>query len=292
MRALTAEMRDLMGRELPILIDQEGGRVQRLIPPQWTQFLPPMEQVTRAGEAFERAVYLRSRLIASELHDVGINVNCAPTCDVARAETHPFLLNRCFGMDPDTVSRAARAVMEGQAAGGVLSVIKHIPGHGLALVDSHHELPTVDLPHAELSEIDFAPFKALNDAPFAMTGHIVFSDLDAAAPATTSPTMIRLIREEMGFSGLLMSDDVSMQALSGTIADRSAASRAAGCDVVLHCNGDMSEMQAVVAASGTFTAEEAARAQSALDQQQLPDDVDIAALRAELMALEETGADG
>ena len=288
--ALTADLRDLMGRHVPILIDQEGGRVQRLTQPHWTQFLPPMEQVQRAGEQFERAVWIRSRLIAAELYAVGVDVNCAPTCDVARANTHPFLLNRCFGMDADTVSRAARAVMGGQGAGGVLSVIKHIPGHGLALVDSHHELPTVDLPHAELSAIDFAPFKALNDAPFAMTGHIVFSAIDTTAPATTSPEMIRLIREEMGFTGCLMSDDVSMQALSGSIAERSAASRAAGCDVVLHCNGDMVEMEAVVSASGQFTAEEAARATAALDQRQEPEQLDIAALREELKALEGTTA--
>ena len=290
LRGLTSALRDVMGRDVPILIDQEGGRVQRMTPPHWTQFLPPMEQVQRAGERFERAVWLRSRLIAAELFDVGIDVNCAPCCDVARPETHPFLLNRCFGTDAEPVARAAPAVMAGQAAGGVLSVIKHIPGHGRAVVDSHHELPSVDLSHEQLSKIDFAPFKALRDAPFAMTGHIVFPQIDAHAPATTSATMIGLIRDEMGFGGLLMSDDVSMQALSGSIADRAAASRAAGCDAVLHCNGQMPEMEAVVAAAGTFSTAEAARAQAALDQRAQPDEVDIRALRAELKALEETGA--
>ena len=204
-------------------------------------------------------------------------------------DTHPFLLNRCFAFDPNTISRAARAVIDGQGAGGVLSVIKHIPGHGLAKVDSHFELPTVGLSHDELSRTDFATFKAVADAPFAMTGHIVFSDIDPENPATTSPTMIRLIREEMAFGGLLISDDISMKALSGDLGSLSAASRKAGCDVVLHCNGLMDELEKVVANSGTFSDIEAIRAQAALDQRQTTDEVDIPALRAELEGLERAG---
>ena len=285
-RRLTGALRDAIGRDAPILIDQEGGRVQRLRPPHWRDHLPPLDQIRMAGpEGAARSMYLRARLIAAELHALGIDVNCAPTCDVARAQTHPFLLNRCYGDDPQIVTRMARAVMDGQADGGVLSVIKHIPGHGLGLVDSHLELPRVTLPLQELRKVDFAPFQALSDAPFAMTAHIVYDALDAARPATTSPAAMAAIRDQIGFGGVLMSDDISMQALSGAIADRSRDAIAAGCDLILHCNGDMSEMRDVMAASGTLAGAALGRAQSALDCRRAPVPVDIAALEDQLDAL-------
>lgn len=285
-RRLCADLRDAAGHDAPILIDQEGGRVQRLRPPHWRDHLPPLDQIRIASPAgAARSMYLRSRLIAAELHGLGIDVNCAPTCDVARAETHPFLLNRCYGDDPQTVAKMARAVVQGQADGGVLSIIKHIPGHGAGQVDSHLELPRVDLPLDQLQATDFAPFKALSDVPFAMTAHIVYPALDPDRPATTSPAAIAAIRDQIGYHGALMSDDISMQALSGTIADRSRDALAAGCDLILHCNGDMAEMRDVMAVSGTLKDAALARAQSALDCRRAPQPVDIAALEDELESL-------
>lgn len=283
---LTASLREAVGRDAPVLIDQEGGRVQRLRSPHWHEWLPPLEQMaaTRPGAA-ARAVWLRYRLIADELRAIGIDANCAPTADIACAETHPFLHNRCFGTDAATVTLAARACAEGLLAGGVLPVIKHLPGHGRATADSHLSLPRVDAHRAELLAHDFAPFAALADIPMAMTAHIVFSALDPDRPATTSPLMIEVIRQEIGFGGLLMSDDIAMQALSGDLGARSAASLAAGCDLVLHCNGEMAEMEAVVAASGTFTPAAEARAQAALAQRRAPQPIDSATLHAELSSL-------
>lgn len=285
-RALCADLRKAAGHDAPILIDQEGGRVQRLRPPHWREHLPPLDQIRIAGpQAAARSMYLRSRLIAAELRDLGIDVNCAPTCDVARADTHPFLLNRCYGDDTQTVTKMARAVVQGQTDGGVLSILKHIPGHGAGRVDSHHELPRVDLPLDQLRATDFAPFKALADVPFAMTAHIVYGAIDPDRPATTSPDAIAMIRDDMGFQGALMSDDISMQALSGSIAERSRDALAAGCDLILHCNGDMDEMHAVMEISGTLKDAALARAQSALDCRRAPQTVDIPALEEELMAL-------
>jgi beta-N-acetylhexosaminidase len=282
---LTAELRDAVGRDAPILIDQEGGRVQRLTPPDWRRYLPPLDQVQAAGpEHAARSMWLRARLIADELCAVGLDVNCTPCADIARPETHPFLRNRCYGFDAETVAGIARAVAEGSAAGGVLSVLKHIPGHGRAQVDSHLSLPRVSAPRAALDE-DFAPFRALADLPFAMTAHIVYDAIDPDRPATLSPETIALIREEIGFTGLLMTDDISMQALSGGLAELCTASLAAGCDAVLHCNGDMPEMEQVAAACGTLCGPALARAEAALAQRGPPEPVDIAALEAELESL-------
>ncbi|MFT3689929.1 glycoside hydrolase family 3 N-terminal domain-containing protein [Paenirhodobacter sp.] len=273
---LTNDLREAVGRDCAILIDQEGGRVQRLRAPHWREWLPPLEQ-PGGPEAFR----LRARIMAAELRAVGIDANCAPTCDVAGPQTHPFLRNRCLGTDPETVALKARALAEGLLAGGVLPVMKHMPGHGRATADSHLHLPVVSAPEEEL-EADFAPFCALNDLPMGMTAHIRFTALDDA-PATQSPRLIRLIREHIGFDGLLMTDDIAMQALSGTMAARAAASVAAGCDVVLHCNGDRAEMEEVVAAAGALRAVE--RAEAALARRLVPEPVDIAALAAELEAL-------
>lgn len=285
-RRLTGSLRDAVGRDAPILIDQEGGRVQRLRAPDWREWLPPLDQVTATGpEAAARALWLRYRIIAAELRAIGIDVNCAPTADIAGPLTHPFLRNRCFGSDADTVTRAARACAEGLLAGGVLPVMKHLPGHGRATADSHLSLPTVSAPHAELSESDFKPFAALSDLPMAMTAHIVFPAIDPDFPATQSPRMIRLIREEIGFGGLLMTDDIGMEALSGPPGERAARALAAGCDVILHCNGEMAEMEDVAAAAGPLSDAAAARAAAALARRIVPGPVDIAALDAEFSGL-------
>lgn len=282
---LTAALRASVGRAAPILIDQEGGRVQRMAPPHWAAWPPAQDQITAAGAGAARVMWLRARLMAADLRAVGIDVNCAPLADIATPQTHPFLRNRLYGTDADSVARIGRAVADGLLAGGVLPVLKHIPGHGRALADSHHDLPLVEAGLSALHSGDFAPFRALRDLPMAMTAHIIFTALDPDAPVTTSPRGIAAIRGDIGFGGLLMSDDISMNALSGSIAARSAASIAAGCDLVLHCNGDMAEMAEVVEASGAMGPAATARAEAALACRRAPAPIDIAALRAELDAL-------
>ncbi|PCD77630.1 beta-N-acetylhexosaminidase [Thioclava arenosa] len=279
---LTSSLREAVGRDAPVLIDQEGGRVQRLRAPHWREWLPPLDQALAARDP-ARSFWLRARLQAAELRALGIDVNCAPTCDIAGPETHPFLRNRCFGTTPEAVISGARATAEGLLAGGVLPVIKHIPGHGRATADSHKDLPVVTAPRAELEALDFAPFRALAGLPLAMTAHIRFTALDDA-PATQSPALIRLIREEIGFGGLLMTDDISMEALSGSVASRARASLAAGCDVILHCNGERPEMEAIAAEAGRLAPAAAARAAAALGARKSPGSIDMAALEAELEA--------
>lgn len=261
---LTSSLREAVGRDAPILVDQEGGRVQRLRAPHWQEWEPPLDTVladpARAADRMRR----RMAVIGAELRAVGIDANCAPLGDVAREGTHPFLRNRCYGTDPETVAKVARAVAEGLLRAGVLPVLKHLPGHGLSHLDTHLELPVVDLGLEALRAVDFAPFRALNDLPMAMTAHLVFSALDPDQPATQSPVMIRLIREEIGFDGLLMTDDLNMQALAGTLAERTECSLAAGCDIALHCKGDLAEMQEVAAAAGEMGPRAFARAEAAV----------------------------
>lgn len=278
LRRLTADLREAVGRDAPILVDQEGGRVQRLRAPHWREWTPPFDMVAGAGsvEAAARDMRARMTVIAAELRSVGIDANCAPLGDVAREGTHPFLRNRCYGSDPATVTAVARAVAEGLRAGGVLPVMKHLPGHGLSHLDTHHDLPVVDLGLEALRAVDFAPFRALADLPMAMTAHLVFASLDPGLPATQSPTMIRIIREEIGFQGLLMTDDLNMQALAGTLGERTARSMAAGVDIALHCNGDLVEMQAVAAAAGDMGPATLARARAALAQRTPALDLDSA----------------
>jgi beta-N-acetylhexosaminidase len=283
LRRLTSDLRDAVGRDAPILIDQEGGRVQRMREPHWREWLPPLEQAALASDT-ARSFYIPSRIMADELRGVGIDANCAPTCDIAGPETHPFLRNRCLGEDPITVIQNARATADGLLDGGVLPVMKHMPGHGRGTVDSHLGLPVADVALDVAADWDFAPFRGLNDLPMGMTAHIIFSAV-GMSPSTQNPDMIKLIRNEIGFDGLLMSDDISMEALSGTVAERTTASISAGCDVVLHCNGDPAEMQAVTDAAGTMTDCAVARTHAALAQRKTPDDIDIAALSAELEAL-------
>ena len=290
LRRLTGDLRDAVGRDAPIFVDQEGGRVQRLRAPYWREWLPPLDTVEAAGPQAPLAMYLRARLIAAELHAVGIDGNCAPTVDIAGPLTHPFLRNRCYGSDLDTVVAVARAVAKGLLDGGVLPVMKHMPGHGRATIDTHLDLPRVTDAAEDLLRSDFAAFRALADLPLGMTAHIVFSAYDDQ-PATCSAPMIRVIRDQIGFGGLLMTDDLSMQALSGTIGERAAASRRAGCDVMLHCNGNLGDMQAVAAASGALAGAALARAEAALAARRTPDTADPKALDAELAQLVRNQAD-
>jgi beta-N-acetylhexosaminidase len=283
-RALCAELREAADWDAPIFIDQEGGRVQRLRPPLARDWRAPLEDARSLGSDAPRAFWLRARIIADELQALGIDGNCIPTLDIARPETHAVLHNRCYGESVESVIAHGRAVADGLLAGGVLPVMKHIPGHGLGTLDSHKDLPRVSAPRAALEAQDFAPFRALADLPLAMSAHIVFEAFDDR-PATQSPVMIAVIRREIGFDGLLMSDDISMQALTGSVAERGRAALAAGCDLVLHCNGDLAEMQALAETCGALTASAQARAERALAARQSPAPVDIAALDQEFGAL-------
>ena len=285
-RALTSEMREAVGREAPILIDQEGGRVQRLRPPLARDWPAPLDHVAAAGPQAERAMYLRYRLIAEELRGLGIDCNCAPMVDLARADTHAFLKNRCYGTEADTVARLGRAVAQGLLDGGVLPVLKHIPGHGAATQDSHVELPRVSLPADTLDAQDFAPFRALSDLPLGMTAHIVYDALDAE-PATLSPKVMEMIRQDIGFSGLVMTDDIGMKALSGPLPSIVARALGAGCDVILHCNGSLPDRRSVAEAAGRMTDAAQARAEAALAARQAPGAYDSAAAEAELARLTE-----
>ena len=288
-RRLCDDLRDAAGHDAPILVDQEGGRVQRLRGPHWRDWLPPLEQMQIAADPM-RALWLRYRLIAAELRDVGIDANCAPIADITARLTHPFLRNRCYGGDAVTVMDASRAVADALLAGGVLPVLKHIPGHGRASVDSHKDLPRVTVARRDLEAQDFVPFMALADLPMGMTVHIVFEDIDDSAPATTSRIMMDVIRNDIGFKGLLMTDDIGMEALSGDVAQRSRASIAAGCDVILHCCGDAGEIVQVGQAAGQMNAAAQARADAALMMRKTLTTVDIAALSEEFDDLLGAGA--
>ena len=285
--ALVSELRKSSGRsDAPVLIDQEGGRVQRLGPPHWpvyprgANFSSLYDQEPKLGL---RAAWLNSRLIAADLIELGIDVDCLPLADVPVAGADAVIGDRAYGTDPDKVAAIARAVTDGLEAGGVLPILKHIPGHGRATADTHHLLPVVETTESELEATDFAPFKALADLPMAMTAHVVFSAIDPAQPATTSATMInQVIRGHIGFKGLLMSDDVSMNALQGSIADRTKALAQAGCDMVLHCNGKLDEMRQVAAEAPVLAGEALARANRALSSRKAPQPFDRAAGRAEL----------
>ncbi|MEM1005679.1 MAG: beta-N-acetylhexosaminidase [Pseudomonadota bacterium] len=283
-RALCDDFRESVGRNCPITIDQEGGRVQRLRAPLAREWLPPLDHADRAGDAAERAMYLRYRLIAHELFGLGIDSNCAPMVDVAQTDTHVFLRNRCYGSGVDRVGKIGRAVAQGHLDGGVLPVVKHIPGHGRATLDSHHDLPHVPLTLETLEAQDFAPFRALNDLPLGMTAHLVYDQIDPQ-PATISAPMMQLIRDSIGFDGLIMTDDISMKALNGSLSDLSQSALQAGCDVVLHCNGTFAERAEVMQAAGQMSAAAQSRADRALAMRTSPRELDIQAAEAELSAL-------
>lgn len=290
LRDLVAAMRDSVGRaDAPVFIDQEGGRVQRLRPP-LAQNYPPAAELgalySRDREAGLQAVRLMSRLHAFDLARYGISADCLPVLDVPVAGAHDVIGNRAYGTDPATVIALGRAAMAGLQDGGVLPVIKHIPGHGRAFADSHHHLPVVEASLEELRAHDFAPFVALNDAPIAMTAHVVYTAIDAHNPATTSARAVAdIIRGEIGFDGLLMSDDVSMNALSGDFVTRTDAILAAGCDIVLHCNGVMEEMRTVAARVPALSGEALRRADRALSGLSRQDGAEEETARADFASL-------
>jgi beta-N-acetylhexosaminidase len=289
LRALVNEVREILGWQAPVLIDQEGGRVQRLGPPHWPVYPPGAAY----GAVYDRdpeqglaAARLGARLIAADLFELGIDVDCLPLADVPVAGADPIVGDRAYGTEPGKVAALARAVAEGLNEGGVLPVLKHIPGHGRAGADSHKKLPVVEAGRATLEATDFAAFAALTDLPMAMTAHVVFTAVDPVAPATVSPTIVsEVIRGSIGFDGLLMTDDISMQALSGSVGERARAAIAAGCDLVLHCNGGMSEMAAVAAEVPDLANKAARRAETALAARQSPAPFDVAAGRTEFFRL-------
>jgi len=286
-RDLVTALRAAVGREsAPVLIDQEGGRVARLKPPHW-RAAPPASYFGRlASHDLERAheaLRLNIMLIAAELTDLGIDVDCLPLLDLQFPGAHDVIGDRAFGGDPGLVADLGRVVCETFLAAGVMPVVKHIPGHGRARVDSHMELPVVGTAKAELVASDFRPFHALADAPWGMTAHVVYKALDETRPATTSPEVIaQVIRGEIGFDGLLLSDDLSMEALKGSLGERAAASLAAGCDVVLHCNGKPEEMAQVAEATAPLTEAAQRRIAAARARLGTPEPVDRASLAKRL----------
>lgn len=285
-RALTAALRETVGRaDAPILIDQEGGRVARLQPPHWKTYPPGRAYgalVANDPLVAREITRLGARLIAHDLLSLGINVDCVPVLDVPDPQGHEIIGDRAYGDTPEQVATLGRAAAEGLLAGGVLPIIKHIPGHGRAMADSHLELPVVKAKLAELEARDFAPFRVLSDMPMAMTAHVVYTAIDRARPATTSRKAIKkIIRESLGFDGLLMSDDLSMKALSGDFRQRAKDSLAAGCDVVLHCNGDMAEMKAVMSGVGKLSREARRRVQAVMGRLvKVPEPLDVEQARA------------
>jgi beta-N-acetylhexosaminidase len=289
LRRLIGDFRALVGRQAPVLIDQEGGRVQRLGPPHWRSYPPGAAY----GAAFDdnpvqgtSAARLGGRLIANDLAELGIDVDCAPVADVPAADADPVIGDRAYGTDPVKVAALAAAFAGGLLDGGVLPVLKHLPGHGRATADSHQRLPVVTADRAVLDATDFAAFRPLSGLPLGMTAHVVFTAIDPVAPATTSTNIVKhVIRDSIGFTGLLMSDDISMGALSGSLAERSRAAIAAGCDLVLHCNGVLSEMREVAAQAPVLAGEAARRAEAALAARKSPAPLDPRGAREELARL-------
>jgi beta-N-acetylhexosaminidase len=287
LRNLVDDVRTTLGRAAPVLIDQEGGRVQRLGPPHWPAYPPGAAYgaiYDRDREAGLAAARLGARLIAADLAVLGIDVDCVPLADVLVAGADPVIGDRAYGNEPSKVAAIAGAIAAGLAEGGVLPVLKHIPGHGRATADSHQKLPVVSASRAELEATDFAAFRPLVALPMAMTAHVVFTAIDPVAPATISATIVRdVIRDSIGYQGLLMTDDISMGALSGTVSERTRAAIAAGCDIVLHCNGDMPEMRAVAAEAPVLSGEALRRAAAALAMKTPAAPIDPAASRAEFL---------
>lgn len=271
LRALIDDLRDCVGRtDAPVLIDQEGGRVARLRSPDW-RAAPTSARIGALyrtdPDSGREAAWLNGRLLAHDLAELGINVDCAPVLDLLFEGAHEIIGDRAFGEEIEPVVVLGRATCEGLLAGGVLPIVKHVPGHGRATLDSHEALPVVDVSRNILQEADFRPFQALSDMPIAMTAHVVYSAIDPEAPATTSATVVReIIRGHIGFDGLLVSDDLSMKALFGDLKTRTAAARGAGCDVALHCNGDFEEMTAVLKACGRLSDQASVRMARAFER--------------------------
>ncbi|MES2906085.1 MAG: beta-N-acetylhexosaminidase [Pseudomonadota bacterium] len=290
LKNLIHDYRDHVGdKKAPVLVDQEGGKVQRLRPP----LAPNYPNAQIMGEIYQRdtkkgirAAWLNARLIGDDLHSFGFNVDCDPVLDLKISGAHDIIGTRAYGETVESIVALAQAKIEGLLAAGVLPVIKHIPGHGRARADSHLELPVVKTSHAELSKTDFAPFKALKTAPFAMTAHVVYADIDKDNPATTSKTMIEdVIRGEIGYEGALMSDDLGMKALSGSFADRAAKSLEAGCDLILHCSGAMDEMRDIESVVPRLSGQALLRYEAALAQLHVPQPFNRDEAEAELKSL-------
>ena len=289
LRRLIDEARTALGRDAPALVDQEGGRVQRLGPPHWPAYPPGAAYgalYDRDRESGVTAARLGARLIAADLAPLGLDVDCTPIADVPVAGADPVIGDRAYGREPGKVAAIAQAIAQGLAEGGVLPVVKHIPGHGRATADSHNSLPVVTADRATLEATDFAAFRPLAALPMAMSAHVVFTAIDPVAPGSVSATIVAdVIRDSIGFAGLLMSDDISMGALSGSIGERTRAAIAAGCDVVLHCNGEMPEMLAVATQAPVLAGAAARRAAAALAAKRPPVPIDLAAARREFSGL-------
>jgi beta-N-acetylhexosaminidase len=281
-RRLTASMRECLGRaDVPILIDQEGGRVQRLRGQHWRPRPPAgnFGTISRQNPRSARDLaYDNARIMASEMAELGINVDCTPCVDVPIEGAHNIIGDRAFGNDPWVVASLGQSVIDGMMDGGVLPVIKHIPGHGRALADSHMNLPIVETPRDELERTDFTPFRALARAPLGMTAHVVYTAIDPTAPATTSKTVIdEVVRGYIGFDGLLMTDDITMKALKGTLTERVKNSIAAGCDMILHCMRNMDEMREIAEATPMLSGKALERAERAMSALRAPRPFDVAA---------------
>jgi beta-N-acetylhexosaminidase len=280
---LCIELRAAVGWHAPVMIDQEGGRVSRLGAPHWFEFPPALDQA--AAPQAERLFWLRGRLIAENLRSCGIDSNCAPLGDIAQADTHAVLKNRCYGSTLSAVVTHARALHQGLRHGGVSGVLKHIPGHGRGTLDSHLELPRVPTDRDSLERHDFEAFRQLNTIEMGMTAHLVFEDIDPNHPATHSPAMLDIIRKHIGFDGLLMTDDISMQALSGPLDVRAQRALSAGCDIILHCNGQIDEMQLLAGSTNGLSAPSQMRVARVLAQRPDVQPVDIQQVKAEFDAL-------
>ncbi len=282
-KALVADLKTCVGHEPLILIDQEGGRVRRLRPPHWPDYPSAARFRDIAKDAVEERdlVRLGARLMAHDLFDLGINVDCAPVLDVPQPGAHDIIGDRAYGTTAQDVAVMGRAACEGLLAGGVLPIIKHIPGHGRAGADSHAALPVVETSYDDLLRVDFYPFSVNADMPVAMTAHVLYKAIDRKNPATTSKKCIKLIRETIGFDGLLVCDDLSMNALSGVIAKRAKDSLKAGCDVLLHCNGALAQMSEVVRIAPKLRGEPLRRAEAAFRRLlRTPEPLDVRAARA------------
>jgi beta-N-acetylhexosaminidase len=288
-RALTDALRETVGRrDAPILIDQEGGRVQRMGPPHWPAYPPGRAFGRAAGDSLAQRELARlgARLIAHDLREVGITVDCLPVLDVPVEGAHDVIGDRAYATDPELVAVLGRAAAEGLLAGGVLPVIKHMPGHGRAGADSHHDLPVVRCTREELERHDFLPFRQLADMPLAMTAHVVYTALDPDRPATTSSLVMNdIIRDHLGYDGLVMTDDLSMNALAGSLGERAAAAFDAGCDMALHCNGQLAEMEAVASVAPELSGAPKRRADAALARiVQEPEPLNVVDARERLVA--------
>ncbi len=278
-KSLIASFRAAVGRsDAPVFVDQEGGRVQRLGPPHWRKY----PEARALGQLYNinpslalRTARNLGRLMAQELEEVGFTASCLPVLDVPQPGAHDVIGNRAYDLRPERIMVLANAHMAGLMDGGILPVMKHIPGHGRSTVDSHHNLPVINASRLELESHDFIPFTGLASCPMAMTAHVIYASIDNAAPATLSRKVVRhVIRRVIGFNGLLMTDDLSMKALSGTFAEKAAKAYEAGCDMLLHCNGVMSEMEEVAAHAVELSAKTARRAKTALKLRRKPQPFD------------------